>query len=200
MRTESGDAQVDVLSSRERRDFLQRTAIVIGAFFSGVVGVERARADGSSHRKACCTLAKPHDDTCHSKEHSACRGWILYWECDHGGDTYWCVECYEVGARAPGEHCRYKRNVDCSRAVPPDERDDLASPPRRNVPEPPPPPETPEQNPGCGGDDTTVGVSANARIGNDGDDGGGSTGIPGSPEPGDDPCDPVEPAASETTH
>ena len=194
MRTESGDVQEDVLSSRERRDFLHRTAIVIGAFFSGVVGVERARADGSSHRKACCGLAQPHDETCHSKEHSACRGWILYWECDHEGDRYWCVECYEVGARDPGETCHYKRNVDCSRAVAPDERDDLASSPRRNVPEPPPPPETPEENPGCGGDDISVGISVG--IGGDANDGGESTGVPWWPTPGDDPCDPVEPAAS----
>ena len=189
----------DGLSSRGRRDFLYRTAVVVGAFFSGVVGVERTRADGSSHRKACCGLAKQHDDACHSKEH-ACRGWVLYWECDHEGDRFWCVECYDVGGREPGEHCRYKNNVHCSRAVPPDERDDLASPPRRNVPQPPPPPETPEENEGCGDDDIAVGVSVNIGIGEDANDGGESTGIPWHPEPGTDPCNPVDDSASETTH
>ena len=199
MKMGSGGVDEDGLSSRGRRGFLYQTAIVVGALFPSVLGVERARADGSTHGKACCGLAKEHSDTCHSKEHSACPGWVLYWECQHGDARYWRLECYVVGGRNPGDHCSFKNNVHCSRAVHPDERGDLVSRPKPSVPEPQEPPETPpEENPGCGGDDSSVGVSVNVGIGDDANDGGESTGIPWSPEPGDDPCDPVDAAKSPT--
>lgn len=184
-------------SSRGRRDFLYRTASVVGAVVSGVLGVQRAQGagPGSAVETACCGLAKGHSDTCHSKEHGACPGWVLYWECQHGDSVYWCLECYQVGGRSPGEDCFYKNNVHCSRAVHPDERADLVSEPRYSVPEPQEPPEPPpEENLGCGGDDISVGISVG--IGDDANDGGESTGIPWWPTPGDDPCDPVQPADS----
>lgn len=52
MKIGSGGVDEDGLSSRGRRDFLYQTAIVVGAFFSGVLGVERA--------EATLTTAQPH--------------------------------------------------------------------------------------------------------------------------------------------
>jgi len=193
----SRDVDEHGLPSRGRRDFLYQTAIVIGTFFSGVLGAKRARADDLGIVTACCILAKPHTDTCHSQNHaSPCRGWVLYWDCTHEGTEYWCVECYEIGGRNPGDDCWDKDNVHCSRAVTPDKQGDLVPKPRRKVPEPEEPPEVRPEDPDCGDDEgISIGISIGVGDGGGDADGVGDPGTPGWPEPGTD-CDPRDPADS----
>ena len=94
----------------DRRGFLHRSALVIGAFVVGLGRTESAFGEPTTKFVNCCNLCKDPTD-CPCKE-----GYLLDWRCLHNGKQWKCIECYgtdEVKQSAYG--CRDRRF--CSQAT-----------------------------------------------------------------------------------
>lgn len=120
-----------------RRGFLQKTAIVTGAFITGVLRLDNVFADeeaanaGPPYKYKCCNLWKKHNDpvcdlsTCISQLY-----WVCPWEEDGEELLYRCVECYKTKHNLPdtvtmGCHIVSDIHVKCSKGVHPDDSDAL---------------------------------------------------------------------------
>ena len=128
-----------------RRGFLQRTALVSGAFLTGVLRLQKPQASESEddeyanvpgfYYRECCTLLSSHDPGCTPDKCNGSNGgtaYSLFWTCPKNGVIWVCVECYnkkhgKTGAELFGS-CRHTslRNslgINCSRAVHPSSPD-----------------------------------------------------------------------------
>ena len=99
--------------SVDRRGFLHRSALVIGAFVVGLGRTESAFGTPTFHVVNCCGLCSSDDRNC--KCHENCQ---LSWECEHKGATWKCIECYKTAEfkRNAGD-CSVCSHVSCSRAT-----------------------------------------------------------------------------------
>jgi hypothetical protein len=91
----------------ERRSFLKRAALAVGAVVAGVFGVERAAY--ATVKVWCCQLCH-HPDTC---TWGGCTAGTWFWTCPYNPDciVYACYECFSSGT--PGFYCA--PNVICSK-------------------------------------------------------------------------------------
>lgn len=76
--------------SMDRRGFLHRSALVIGAFLVGLGRAESAFGVPTTRFVNCCNLCK---------DNTACpcdNGYLLDWKCDLHGEKWNCIECYDT--------------------------------------------------------------------------------------------------------
>ena len=76
--------------SMDRRGFLHRSALVIGAFLVGLGRAESAFGVSTTYFLKCCNLCKTATD-CPCDD-----GYLLHWECGLHGKKWNCIECYDT--------------------------------------------------------------------------------------------------------
>ena len=76
------------LLSTNRRGFLHRSALVIGAFLVGLGRTGSASGVPTTYVVNCCSPCKSVTDC------PCANGYTLDWECDHDGKRWSCVECF----------------------------------------------------------------------------------------------------------
>lgn len=105
----------------DRRGFLHRSALVIGAFLAGLGRSELAFGCESMTVVACCMLCCRNDSTCTYRDDRC-----VAWSCLSGGQAWLCIECYDTAQtrQAAGGNCdpakggeTWCSNVVCSKAV-----------------------------------------------------------------------------------
>lgn len=103
--------------SLDRRGFLHRSALVIGAFLVGLGRTESAFAyrEGNTFVTNCCSLCCPDNSGCSCDENRR-----LLWVCRFNGANWRCIECYRTTeSKQQAGHCRNAAlcpQVDCSKA------------------------------------------------------------------------------------
>ena len=102
--------------STDRRGFLHRAALVMGAFIVGLGRTESAFGGGTTYVVNCCGLCAPDSDECKCED-----DFQLDWECDHEGEKWRCIECYNTAEiKRNGGSCwnrTFCSQVVCSRAT-----------------------------------------------------------------------------------
>lgn len=100
--------------SVDRRGFLHRSALVIGAFVVGLGRTESAFGTSTTYVVNCCNLCKPYSKSC-----PCTGGYILPWFCSLNGKQWRCIECYKTNAveQSPLIEDKCKDATYCSEAT-----------------------------------------------------------------------------------
>ncbi|MXZ44880.1 MAG: twin-arginine translocation signal domain-containing protein [Gammaproteobacteria bacterium] len=117
-----------------RRGFLQKCALVTGAFLVGTLRIDKPFAQNSGLiEHYCCFLTKPKVD-CPLRECASQFYWVCsYWDQDNVPYLIRCVECFNTKISSEGKietlqawtetMNRNIAHLKCSRAVHPEEND-----------------------------------------------------------------------------